>query len=446
MNPGRLHVVRGGELALGPVVYWMSRDQRMRDNWALLYAQRMAIQSEAPLAVVFCLAPRFLDASLRPYAFMLEGLRLLASKLEEKAIPFFLLPGEPGGELPKFVRQSRCSLVVTDFSPLSINRAWKQTVSDRISVPMHEVDAHNIVPCRRASAKLEFGAYTLRPKITRMLFEYLDEFPNLRRHPVPWNGPPFRIPWSSSLASLKVDRSVPPADGVVPGEQAALRALERFLEHRLRAYDEARNDPTIEGQSGLSPYLHFGHLSAQRVALEVRRARAGQAAAVFLEELIVRRELSDNYCWHNPRYDTFEGFPAWAQKTLNEHRKDKREHLYELSQFDAAATHDELWNAAQRQMVRSGKMHGYMRMYWAKKILEWSRSPEEALAIGLYLNDRYELDGRDPNGYVGVAWSIGGVHDRAWAERPVFGKIRYMNANGCRRKFNVKAYIDTWSV
>lgn len=445
MNPGRLHIERTGEVGPGPVVYWMSRDQRAHDNWALLYAQRMAIQSRVPLAVVFCLAPRFLDATLRPYTFMLEGLRTLASELERKSIAFVLLSGDPRVELPRFVRQAHCSLLVTDFSPLSVSRAWKQAVAGRIAVPMHEVDAHNIVPCRKASEKLEFGAYTFRPKITRLLDEYLDEFPPLRRHPAEWNAPGVPPAWSSLQTLLKVDRSVGPVAEVEPGEKAAQRVLKRFLEHRLRSYDEARNDPTVEGQSELSPYLHFGQISAQRVALEVLHAKGGPSAAAFIEQLIVRRELSDNFCWHNPQYDLFEGLPAWAQKTLNEHRKDKREHLYELSEFEAAATHDDLWNAAQRQMMRSGKMHAYMRMYWAKKILEWSRSPEEALAIGITLNDRYELDGRDPNGYVGVAWSIGGVHDRAWAERPVFGKIRYMNANGCRRKFDVKAYIDAWS-
>ena len=445
MNPGRLHVERRGEVGPGPVVYWMSRDQRVRDNWALLYAQRMALQAKAPLAVAVCIAPQFLDAPLRPYAFMLEGLRRVASELEAKNTAFILLSGDPGAQIPKFVLQARCSLLVTDFSPLSISRAWKRAVAGRIAVPMHEVDAHNIVPCRRASEKLEFGAYTFRPKITRLLDEYLDEFPPLRRHPIPWNAPVAGVAWTSVQTLLKVDRAVGPVASVEPGEKPALKILKRFLESRLRSYDEAKNDPTLEGQSELSPYLHFGQISAQRVALEVRAAKAGQSAAGFIEQLIVRRELSDNFCWYNPRYDLFEGFPAWAQKTLNEHRKDKREHLYELSEFEAAATHDELWNAAQREMMRSGKMHAYMRMYWAKKILEWSRSPEEALAIGICLNDRYELDGRDPNGYVGVAWSIGGVHDRAWAERPVFGKIRYMNANGCRRKFDVKAYIDAWS-
>jgi len=204
-----------------------------------------------------------------------------------------------------------------------------------------------------------------------------------------------------------------------------------------------RNDPVADGQSNLSPYLHFGQISAQRVALEVENASVDKASRdTFLEELIVRRELADNFCFYTPQYDKFEGFPAWARKTLNAHRKDRRAYSYTLQQFEYAKTHDELWNAAQTEMVKRGKMHGYMRMYWAKKILEWTGSPEKAMETAIYLNDLYGLDGRDPNGYTGIAWSIGGVHDRAWNERPIFGKIRYMSYNGCKSKFDVKRYIQ----
>jgi deoxyribodipyrimidine photo-lyase len=195
--------------------------------------------------------------------------------------------------------------------------------------------------------------------------------------------------------------------------------------------------------SHLSPYLHFGQLSAQRVALEAQGYDADiPAQEAFLEQLVVRRELSDNFCFYEPAYDRFEGLPAWARETLDRHRTDPRPYLYGLEEFEEARTHDPLWNAAQSQMVKTGYMHGYMRMYWAKKILEWTESPEEALRVAIYLNDRYELDGRDPNGYTGIAWCIGGLHDRAWGERPVFGKVRYMSAGGARRKFDAAAYID----
>jgi deoxyribodipyrimidine photo-lyase len=214
------------------------------------------------------------------------------------------------------------------------------------------------------------------------------------------------------------------------------------VQNKGNGYDERRNDPTQEGQSNLSPYLHFGQISAQRVALTVSASTLPKKDKdAFLEELIVRRELSDNFCYYTKDYASVDAFPEWAQKTLAEHRHDKREYVYTYATFAKAKTHDELWNAAQRELLRTGKMHGYMRMYWAKKILEWTNDPETAMAIAIKLNDTYELDGRDPNGYTGIAWSIGGVHDRAWFDRPIFGKIRYMSANGARSKFDVDAYI-----
>jgi deoxyribodipyrimidine photo-lyase len=443
VNRKRLRPLNRARPGQGPVVYWMSRDQRVRDNWALLYAQELALSLGRPLGVVFCLAPAFLGATLRQYGFMLKGLKEVARDLAVLNLPFFLLAGEPAQELPRFVTEQRVGAVVSDFSPLRLVRDWKSAVAERIAVSLEEVDAHNIVPCWVASPKGEYGAYTLRPKLKRQLPEFLEDFPTLSRHPVGWEGARPEIPWEKLPATLAVDAAVPEVTWLLPGERRARAALDHFLEHRLPFYGERRNDPTQDGQSDLSPYLHFGQLAAQRVALEVE-GRPGHDASreAFLEELIVRRELADNYCFYQPHYDTFAGFPAWAQKTLNQHRRDKREKLYTLEELEWGRTHDELWNAAQREMVQRGKMHGYMRMYWAKKILEWTDSPEEAQALAIYLNDKYELDGRDPNGYAGIAWSIGGVHDRAWFERPVFGKIRYMSSKGCRAKFKVEAYQD----
>ena len=258
-----------------------------------------------------------------------------------------------------------------------------------------------------------------------------------------WKGKVKATDWKKVKRNLQVDRSVAEVDWLGPGEVAARQVLRHFLKNKLAEYGEKRNDPTKDMVSNLSPYLHFGHISAQRVALEVQKHPMDEKKKdSFLEELIVRRELADNFCLYNGKYDQFEGFHPWAQKTLNEHRSDEREYLYSLDEFEEAKTHDDLWNAAQIEMVRRGKMHGYMRMYWAKKILEWTESPEAALEIAIFLNDKYELDGRDSNGYAGIAWSVGGVHDRAWNERPVFGKIRYMSYNGCKRKFDIKSYIQ----
>lgn len=428
------------------MVYWMSRDQRVQDNWALLFAQEQALQMETPLMVVFCLVTGFLNAAVRQYGFMLKGLEEAASSLAKKNISFYLLEGRPEQVIPAFLQTHQAGCLTTDFDPLRIKMQWKQAVTKKCAIPFYEVDAHNIVPCRQASQKQEYGAYTLRPKIAKMLPEFLGSFPKLHMHPYTALIKTKPIDWQELAKRLPIDRSIAEVNGIAPGEKAAQKALRHFLGYGLQRYEQMRNDPSRDGQSGLSPYLHFGHISAQRVALEIIRSDAPkQAKDALLEELIIRRELSDNFCFFNPDYDSVKGFPAWAQKTLHEHRKDRRPYRYSLNQFERAETHDDLWNAAQREMVVTGKMHGYMRMYWAKKILEWTASPEEALETAILLNNTYELDGRDPNGYAGIAWSIGGLHDRAWGERPIFGKIRYMSYQGCRGKFRVSAYITKYA-
>jgi len=446
MNPKRVRNLKEGSSQSGPVVYWMSRDQRVNDNWALLYAQQVAIERKSPLVVVFNLVPSFLNAGLRQYTFMLKGLAQVQTQLRNKNIPFALLTGQPQREIPRFLTEHRVGVLVTDFDPLKIKREWKTKVAEVIDIPFFEVDAHNIVPCWVASSKQEFGAYTLRPKIHRLLDEFLDDFPILKKHPFPSDSGFDGYSPMDALRALKVDSSVPEADWIVAGEKSAHQMLDHFIKVKLCNYEQTRNDPTKDGQSNLSPYLHFGQLSAQRAAVEVTRCPlAISVKEAFLEELIVRRELADNFCFYNDHYDSAEGFPDWAKNTLTEHRKDKRPIRYSFEQLERAETGDELWNASQRQMVHTGKMHGYMRMYWGKKILEWTDSPEEVMRIAIALNDKYELDGRDPNGYVGIAWCIGGVHDRAWRERPIFGKIRYMSYNGCKSKFDVEEYIGHYA-
>lgn len=441
INNRRIRLLQKGDETTGPVVYWMSRDQRVNDNWALLFAQQIALEKNKPIAVVFNLVPDFLDATIRQYGFMLKGLKTAARLLKEYNIPFFLLTGKPENEIPVFIKQTNASVLITDFDPLKIKRLWKNKISKQISIPFYEVDAHNIVPAFYVSGKEEFAAYTIRPKINKALLEFLDEFPPLigiKKSEIS----SAEIDWNKIEKSLTINFNVEEVDWISPGESEALKSLENFLQNKLNKYYELRNDPTRDGQSNLSPYLHFGHISSQRIALEINKTKWNKdSEATFLEELIIRKELSDNFCLYNSNYDSFEGFHNWAKTSLNEHRKDDREFIYSLNKFEKAKTHDDLWNAAQMEMINTGKMHGYMRMYWAKKILEWTNSPEEALKTAIYLNDKYELDGRDPNGYTGIAWSIGGVHDRAWFDRPVYGKIRYMNRNGAEKKFDVNQYI-----
>jgi len=444
--PERVRLVKDGKPDAGPIVYWMSREQRVQDNWPLLFAQNLALEHKRPLVVAFCLVPDYPGANIRHYGFMLKGLQEVEKNLKKLNIPFSMLLGNPSDTLPLFLKKAGAASLITDFDPLHIKRFWQEEVVQKATCSFYVVDGHNIVPCRHASPKQEYAAYTLRPKLKKLLPGFLRRFPKPAKHPYRHenkNTPP--VEWRK-LYNYVTDHSVPEIDWLTPGESAAMKQLKKFIKKGLVNYDEERNDPNLDGQSDLSPYLHFGHIAAQRVALMVKASKAPeQEKEAYLEELVVRRELADNFCYYNENYDKFAGFPEWARKTLDEHRADKREYLYSREVLEAGSTHDELWNAAQRQMMMQGKMHGYMRMYWAKKILEWTRSPEEAMAAAIYLNDRYELDGRDPNGYTGIAWSIGGVHDKAWQERLIFGKIRFMSYAGCVRKFDVKKFISRWS-
>jgi deoxyribodipyrimidine photo-lyase len=443
MMEKRARLIQEGKMVKGPVVYWMSRDQRMHDNWALLYAQHIALGESAPLVVAFCLVPHFLEATIRQYIFMIKGLRELEAALHKKNITFILSKGSPEKEIPGLVKKLGAACLITDFDPLRIKRQWKAGVGKKLNIPCYEVDAHNIIPCWITSQKQEYAAYTIRPKIHRLLPEFIEKFPSVKKHPFALKGKQPATKWQDVCSSLRIDRDVKEVEWLKPGEQAAKKLLKNFINRNLHLYESLRNDPNAEDQSNLSPYLHFGHIAAQRIALSVKESDTPKTDKdAFLEELIVRRELSDNFCFYNENYDSFEGFPLWAKTSLDKFRKKPREYIYSLEQFESGETHDALWNAAQREMVNKGKMHGYMRMYWAKKILEWTESPEQAMEIAIYLNDRYSLDGRDPNGYTGIAWSIGGVHDRAWNERRVFGKIRYMSYNGCNGKFDVKKYIE----
>jgi len=445
VNPQRVRVYNNAEQNPGPVLYWMHRAFRATDNWGLIWARQQALQLGTPMAVVVCLTPSFLGATLRQYDFLLKGLAETAALLRAANIALILRSGDPAEEMLLLCRELRPSLVVTDFDPLRIKKQWLLALVKPGLCPVHEVDCRNIVPAWVASDHREFMARTFRPRIHRHLHDFLDPFPPLDPHPYPWTMSVAGHDLASLRARLKVDASVQPVSWLLPGESAARATLATFIEQRLKHYGH-RNDPNINACSDLSPYLHFGMISAQGIVLELRRRGLhGEAVDGFVEELVVRRELSDNFCLYTPEYDQVAGFPEWARRSLERHSQDKRPYLYSDEQFERAQTHDLLWNASQQQLVTTGKMHSYLRMYWAKKILEWAEEPARALRLAIHLNDRYALDGRETNGYTGIAWSIGGVHDRGWTERPVFGTIRYMNAAGARRKFDVNRYIRTWT-
>ncbi len=444
IHPSRIQPLNSRSIQDGRyILYWMQASQRVECNHALEHAVGEANERNLPVVVVFVLTDRFPEANLRHYAFMLDGLEEVRKGLEGRGIRFALMHRSP--ELAATALAEEAALVVADRGYLRIQRQWRNHVAKNAPCAVVQVESDAVVPVETASPKEEYTAGTLRPKLQRILKGYLAP---LKERPVRKDSLSLRLDadperdFTSLLEKMKIDRTVTPVKTFRGGASRAHILLEEFIARKIRHYDELRNDPGLDYSSHLSPYLHFGQISPLAVALRVSGDRSIPAAAreSFLEELIVRRELSMNFVFYNDRYDEYECLPDWARKTLAEHAKDRREFLYGPEQWERAGTHDPYWNAAQREMMITGKMHNYMRMYWGKKILEWSRTPAEAFRTALTLNNRYELDGRDPNGFAGVAWCFG-KHDRAWFERKVFGKIRYMNDAGLKRKFDMDVYL-----
>jgi deoxyribodipyrimidine photo-lyase len=422
----------------------MQRAQRATDNRALNIAVRAANALGKPVVVFFGLRRSAYHANYRHYHFMLQGLADVAEGSKKRGIGF-VLRRHPEHDILQFCAEVNPCLVVGDEDPLRRAQRGRARAAREVAVSFWTVDADVIVPSRLLG-KEHYAARTVRPKIHHQLPRFLSREAESRVR-VRWRNPsafPSLDPQTTLLDQLALDRSVRPVDGFAGGYAAAQSRLRRFIKDRLKGYANNRNHPDVDGTSQLSPYLHFGHIAPNAIALAVSESHAPAAdREAFLEELIVRRELAINFVRFNPDYDSFNASEPWADQTLRIHAKDPRNHLYTEKQLDNAETHDPLWNAAQKQMVLTGWMHGYLRMYWAKKILEWSPSPAEAFDIAVRLNDRYELDGRDPNGYAGIAWAIVGKHDRAWGpERPVYGKIRYMSYESTSRKFDSRAYIE----
>lgn len=421
----------------GQVIYWMSRDQRIEDNWALIYANQQAQQLNQPLTIVFVLAEQFEGATLRQYQFMLDGLKLISQQANRLGLIFNIEFGSPQAVFERLHAEKTVGLIVTDFSPLRISATWKQAVA-QLPIALHEVDAHNIIPPWVVSTKQEYSARTIRSKIQRLLPEWLVDFPQLQKLGKN-TGQLAPISWQRINQAIGVDSAVAPVTWLKAGSVEANKTLDQFITDGLSDYDLLRNNPSKNGQSNLSPYLHFGQLSAQRVALRILHCRLAhhRSAEVFLEELIIRRELAENFCFYNPQYDSTESYPAWALQSLSKHERDDRPQFYTQELLENAQTNDPLWNTAQRELIHTGKMHGYLRMYWAKQLLRWTRTVQDAHKIAVYLNDRYELDGRDPNGYAGIAWSLGGLHDRPWPTQPIFGQVRSMSYQSTSKKLHL---------
>ncbi len=446
----RVRVRRGGVPAADAkcVVYWMQRTERGVDNPALDCAIDVANELGLPVVTFFSAISNFPRANLRHYAFLNQGLHDVEEDLAERGVGF-VIRRPPDNSLEKFAHEVGSAIVIGDENPMREPERWRTVLAGRLKIPYWTVDADVVVP----SSLFEKGFYAqhlFRKRLYPLLPNYLVEPrpPKLAKH---WKSYAGVARWELDDDITKgwrnFDRSVKPVDTFRGGSHAAFKRLRYFVEHQLSAYETARNKPQINGTSQMSPYLHFGHISPLRIVLEVKKAvDAGKAPKsaydAYINELVGWRELAVNFVrYANDTYDTIDCAEPWAQKTLREHARDRRDPMYTYEQLERGQTYDPLWNAAQLQMVRYGWMHNYVRMYWGKKILEWAPNPAKAYDWAVLLNDTYELDGRDPNSYSGIAWAIAGKFDRPWARRNIFGMIRYMSGASTGRKFDSKRYI-----
>ena len=428
------------------VVYWMQRAMRILDNPALDIAIDVGNLLGLPVVVYFSVIPNYPNANLRAYHFLAQGLRDVAEDAEERGVGF-VLRRHPDNSLEAFLDEVGAAMVVGDENPCREPERWRRVLARRLRLPYWTVDADVVVPSRVFGRDF-FLLHHFRPHLERELPTYLVK-PQQRKPNYAWHRPKglaaYPVDQDITHGFDKLDRSIGPVDTFTGGTHAALKRLHAFVNHDLAGYETLRNKPEGKGTSRLSPYLHFGNISPLTIALAVEKAvAAGKAPASarkrYLDQLIGWRELSVLFVRHNANYDNWECAEPWAHKTLTEHAGDPRPARYTLEQLERAETHDDLWNAAQREMVETGWMHNYMRMYWAKKILEWSPDPARAFEWAVTLNDKYELDGRDPNGYAGIAWAIAGKHDRPWFDRPVFGTVRSMSGASTARKFDAETY------
>ncbi len=445
-----------------PVVYWMQAGLRNDYNHALEYTVHLANHRRQGAHVVFCLTPAYPGATVRHYTFLLEGIRDVANRLEKRGIPFSLWTGDPMNMAHAL--RDRASIIVTDRGYLRHQRQWRERLASDADCPVIQVESNVVVPVELVSTKEEYTAATIRPKILKHRDEWIVPLDQVDlQHP---GGPSLQPHRSSGIERIDIPEhaswgrteDVPEGMDITiekafrGGEAEAHRLLDDFLRNRLHGYDTQRNIPDRNHLSHMSPYLHFGNISPVEIALKATEYAQNvlppddqSSLDTLLEELVVRRELAVNYTEYNSRYDSYEALPQWARTSLEEHSTDPRPHNYTREELTTAVTADPYWNACQNEMIITGKMHGYMRMYWGKKVIEWTSDPEEAFELLVSLNDTYELDGRDPNGYAGVAW-VFGKHDRPWVERPIFGKVRYMNDNGLRRKFReIDLYVHKWT-
>ncbi len=430
------------------IAYIMEASQRAYYNHALEFAIMLSNEYKKPLIVVFNLTDKYKFSNLRYYTFMLEGLIELKKIFKERGIKFLIRKADYVSGSVEISRNAVA--LVTDRNYLRIQRNWRSRLGQQIEIPLFEIETDVIVPIELVSNKKEPYAATIRPKILKLLDQFLEP---VTHQDLKVKSNSFEVEELNSnsvdeiISNLEIDKSVKAVSEFYQGGyENAQKFLKIFIEMKLPHYKEFRSDPTRDFQSELSPYIHFGQISTLQILLEILKNYdlKDENVQTFINEAVIWRELARNFCFYNSLYNQYDGIPVWAKATLEEHLKDKREFIYSLEDFEFAKTHDPYWNAAQIQLLKTGKMHNYMRMYWAKKLIEWTKHPKDAFDFACYLNDKYELDGRDPNGYAGISWCFG-THDRPWFERNIFGKVRYMNDKGLERKFEMKKYLEKYS-
>ncbi|MGL5355214.1 MAG: deoxyribodipyrimidine photo-lyase [Cetobacterium sp.] len=440
MNEERIQFLKKNEIKNGDyILYWMQESQRTRYNFSLNKAIEVSNLLSLPLYVVFNYIEHYPESQKRHYDFMLRGLLDVKNALDKKGIKFIFLIGDLEENIVKVSKNAK--VVIWDKSYLRFQKEIRGKILNKISATIIEVEGNVTVPVETLSSKEEYSARTLRIKYNKIKDKFLLEFKEIE-----YLEPIFKNEEIEKLDVSKLyffENKENMENEFVGGEVEAQKKLKYFIKENLNFYLE--KGPDNERASKLSPYLHFGQISPLEIYLEIEKAEGMiNQKQSFLEELTIRRELAINFVHYNKNYDNWNGITyKWAYETLETHIKDERKYIYSPKELETAQTHDIYWNACQNQMVQSGYMESYMRMYWCKKILEWNKNPKEAYEIAIFLNNKYFIDGRDPNSYAGVAWCFG-KHDRGWKEREIFGKVRYMNSEGLKRKYKMEKYIEKY--
>ena len=420
------------------ILYLVSRAIRFKDNQALYTTQKKALNQNAQLICLFNYYPNYPYANLRNMHFLLSGLLEMSQKLNKHNIPLLFRQGNLIENINDLRNDFDITNIITEQHVLKPILKAHDLLSEYCYSNMIEflkVNTACVVPVDETSLKLEYAAKTIRPKIMSKYKSYLLNFYPIQIHPQSINIESFnQIQFNNFFTQNKLEELS--LSKLIPGEDAANAQLQHFIEHGLKNYAN-RNEYDSQGQSYLSAYLHFGMLSPLKMIRDVENSQH-ENAPLFVEEALVRRELAENYCYYCKDYDSIKGAWTWAQNTLNQHINDPREYTYTLEQFEKAETHDDLWNFCQMKIVTDGYLHSYLRMYWAKMVLYWTKTPQDAIDLLIHLNDKYMLDGRDPNGYTGIMWSVAAVHDRPWFDRPVIGLVRAMGKDGTLKKSKLK--------